>query len=112
MSIDPQMLASVQSHMRIRQNLAQQFGDAVSLDAGCQILLFLFSRQLERSSVSFQKLREITDVPETTCARLLSYFEQGELVVLSAPATDSGAETEVQLSGKARALMERSFSQV
>jgi hypothetical protein len=99
------MLASVQSHARIRGKAAQSFGDFATLDAGWQILLHLFSNPLAERDKLLSDLRARFGFPEATLNRCMRYAES-EGFVLTTPL----GGTNINLIDQARAKLEEVFA--
>jgi DNA-binding MarR family transcriptional regulator len=99
------MLATVQSHMRIRGKAVATFGNFSSLDAGWQILLYLFSNPPTDRDKALSDLRIHLGLPETTLARCLRNAES-EGLVLTTPI----GGTDICLSDQARAKLEEVFA--
>ncbi|MFM9851457.1 MAG: hypothetical protein ACKVOJ_01435 [Sphingomonadaceae bacterium] len=105
MSNNANVLVSVQSHMRIRGKAAATFGNFSSLDAGWQILLYLFANPPTDRGKALSNLRIHLGLSEITLARCLRYAES-EGLVLTTPI----GGTDICLSDQARAKLDEVFA--
>jgi DNA-binding MarR family transcriptional regulator len=100
------MLASVQSHMRVRRKATDIFGNFATLDAGWQLLLYLFSNPPIDRDKALSNLRIHLDLPIATLTRCLRCAES-EGFILTAP----NGGTDISLSDQARAKLEQVFAE-
>jgi DNA-binding MarR family transcriptional regulator len=101
------ILASVQSHMRIRGKAKDTLGNFATLDAGWQLLLYLFTNPPIDRDEALSNLQIHLGFSETTLKRCLRYAES-EGYVLTTP----NGGTDISLSDQARAKLEQVFADV
>lgn len=104
------MLAAVQSHARVRGKAAEYFGDVAAVDPAWQILLRLFSSDLEGLQPNRDGLLAGSNCAETTMERCLIYLE-GKGHVTTNSCDGPSTANNISLTQKARAALVQIFAE-